>query len=258
MATKRTFGDGTKACFRLRSTRRLSLPSSSDDSSTLMRVIERGSRREFMTAEKRLDGGARGTRPTRVRSRSSEWSSRSTRSTLPVSKWVRALMFCPCSLFRAVRTAIKQEIEKAGYQNTIHLDWQKTSSEVRVMPDNRIARLFSLHIGWRILLSLVLVYPILWLLRWAFFGARYQVIRSSASLSRWVPYGATQASELDALGRTRQRAMLPTPSGQMQDFVLVGMTEEEWIAASRQRLQQAVWRGIGRSIPMRNLAMDGF
>jgi hypothetical protein len=112
------------------------------------------------------------------------------------------------------------------------------------MPDTTLARVFTLPWYYKALLYLALgLYPLLLLVRWAFFGARYEVVMASFPLSRWVPTRSREAaawSDLDSLGRQRRRAILVNAKGEPDEYLLVGITEDEWLARWIQSIRQRI------------------
>lgn len=144
-------------------------------------------------------------------------------------------------------------------------------------PDNFWSRLFSLHIVWKLLLWLFLVYPVLLAYEF-FFGRRWNNLRCAFPLTRWrrlppLAFNASSApssssstveptqQEMLALAaslsprRPPKVAQLPGPSSVEPHgpwVYLIGTQEGEWM----RKWENAVSEGVRRGVRGRELTLE--
>jgi len=96
------------------------------------------------------------------------------------------------------------------------VDFYTTSSEIVVRPVNMMSKIFSLTGFTKFILTITLVYPVLWLIRYLILGADYDVVRVAYPLVYWLEpeLRASQAS-------------------------LRGQSELDWFAANQAHISRA-------------------
>lgn len=67
----------------------------------------------------------------------------------------------------------------------ITIDYHSTSSRITIRPVNTLSKIFSLPSIPKFFLSITLIYPILWLIRYFILGAEIAVIRVGYPLVYW-------------------------------------------------------------------------
>lgn len=97
-----------------------------------------------------------------------------------------------------------------------------SSSEIIVRPVNVVSKIFSLSGFSKFLMTITLIYPILWLLRYLILGAQYDVVRAAYPLVYW---------DQSSLASSRTCSSLPHPRE-----ILKGQTELDWLSANRHKI----------------------
>lgn len=102
----------------------------------------------------------------------------------------------------------------------ISVDFQSSSSQITIRPVNMLSKIFSL--GWfpKLILCLTLIYPLLWLVRYAVLGAEFGVVRVAYPLVYWVK-GVDQGVPYERKG----------------------YTDREWLDANLQKIREACMAG---------------
>ncbi|KNZ59354.1 hypothetical protein VP01_1750g1 [Puccinia sorghi] len=109
-------------------------------------------------------------------------------------------------------------LNSTPYLSSTHfsVDFYTTSSEIVVRPVNAMSKIFSLSGFTKFILTITLVYPVLWLMRYLILGADYDVVRVAYPLVYWLEpeLRAPQAS-------------------------LRGQSELDWFAANQAHISRA-------------------
>ncbi|KAH8916879.1 hypothetical protein BT69DRAFT_726318 [Atractiella rhizophila] len=128
---------------------------------------------------------------------------------------------------------------QAPYSGEIAITWTYTSSRISVSGSSKWNKVFTLPIPIRVILTILLVYPIMLLLR-LFFGSRYTTVRIGFPIRQWRfikgSENVTSGEEALALLRNswergaEEGARLVRPAGNFPEgwFWEEGMGEEEW------------------------------
>ncbi|PLW58842.1 hypothetical protein PCANC_00252 [Puccinia coronata f. sp. avenae] len=107
------------------------------------------------------------------------------------------------------------------------VDFYTTSAEIVVRPVNFVSKIFSLPGLFKFLLTITLIYPILWLMRYLFLGADYDVVRVAYPLVCW-----------------------HEPDQQPSEAHLRGASERDWFAANQASISRACQNSkIGVHLP---------
>ncbi|KNE95644.1 hypothetical protein PSTG_11009 [Puccinia striiformis f. sp. tritici PST-78] len=107
------------------------------------------------------------------------------------------------------------------------IDFYTTSSQIIVRPVNMISKIFSLTGFVKFILTISLIYPILWLMRYVFLGAEYDVVRVAYPLVYW------HESSIEPEDEGRQS------SSDDHSSILVGQSELEWFSANQANISRA-------------------
>jgi hypothetical protein len=86
------------------------------------------------------------------------------------------------ALIRHVEADIKDHVRATPYHGDITVVHSLKSCYVRVRPNSTLSRIFSLHPLFKLLLSIICVYPALVLLKWLFWGAKWDGSRAAYDL----------------------------------------------------------------------------
>ncbi|KAM0752185.1 hypothetical protein T439DRAFT_379285 [Meredithblackwellia eburnea MCA 4105] len=180
--------------------------------------------------------------------------------------------------WRLLEAGIRATIDQARYTGTVQVQFKTTPQTIVIRPENNLSRIFSLPIWAKILLWIVLVYPILLLIE-LFNGDRYDNLRVAFPLTRWrrlpvpVPSSSssspgpsssssttlstTQALELArplTTGRASPKvAQLPT-DGTM--VYLIGTQDGEFLKAWEDAIVDGVRRGR-RGVALTQIEREG-
>ncbi|MBW0483763.1 hypothetical protein O181_023478 [Austropuccinia psidii MF-1] len=103
------------------------------------------------------------------------------------------------------------------------VEFHHTSSKIVVRPVNSLSKLFSLSGFYKFMLTITLIYPIIWLIRYLVLGVEYDVVRVAYPLVYW-----QTNNEHDQLDRSAASKL-----------VLKGQTERNWFLANQARIAQA-------------------
>ncbi|CAH7686136.1 hypothetical protein BY996DRAFT_6824439 [Phakopsora pachyrhizi] len=125
------------------------------------------------------------------------------------------------------------------------VNFQTTSSSITIRPINKISKVFSLSGFYKFLLTIALIYPILWLVRYLILGVEYNVIRAAYPLIYWDSYPQVEqasSSTRSANGGDGQPSGSDVSGGQ-HFRVLRGMTERVWFDQNRARITVACQSG---------------
>ncbi|EHS64439.1 hypothetical protein PGT21_029098 [Puccinia graminis f. sp. tritici] len=96
------------------------------------------------------------------------------------------------------------------------VDFYTTSSQILVRPVNFVSKIFSLSGFIKFILSITLVYPILWLMRYLILGAEYDVVRVAYPLVYW-----------------------HEPEHSNAEARLIGQSELDWFSANQANIARA-------------------
>ncbi|KAG0147052.1 hypothetical protein CROQUDRAFT_656509 [Cronartium quercuum f. sp. fusiforme G11] len=105
----------------------------------------------------------------------------------------------------------------------IDIDFHSTSSRITIRPVNKLSKLFSLGFFPKFLLTITLIYPLLWLVRYLIVGADFSIVRVGYPLVYWV-------------------------RGREDGVVLKGKSEREWLRANVELIKRACEAGLVGSL----------
>ncbi|EGG11866.1 uncharacterized protein MELLADRAFT_76448 [Melampsora larici-populina 98AG31] len=126
----------------------------------------------------------------------------------------------------AIRRELYSTIRALPNLRSTHItcDFHSTSSSITIRPVNIFSKVFSLSWFPKFLLSITLIYPILWLIRYFILGAELGVIRIGYPMVYW---SGERSNGMD----------------QEQMLVLKGQKDSEWLQANLQSIKFACLSG---------------
>lgn len=105
---------------------------------------------------------------------------------------------------QALENSLESLIRTTGFHNSITIKFEQSSTTIHVRSPSIISRIFSSLLA-KILLSLILVFPFLWLWRryWPGAGGKWEVMGSAFALDKWERVYGTSAEETVEEARNR-------------------------------------------------------
>ncbi|KAF8875060.1 hypothetical protein BD779DRAFT_1450402, partial [Infundibulicybe gibba] len=153
---------------------------------------------------------------------------------------------------QSVEKALRDKIKQTHYRGEIQVVFVKTGAKIYIRPHSRLSRLLSNRFC-KILLWLILVYPLIWL--WKRYsvtgGGRWEVCGAAYGMKHVEPLEAdTPESEASPAAAAGSR-VVDTPGGRVR---LIGLSEGEWFRRWEGVVQHAVRVGLQRPLdePMKD------
>jgi hypothetical protein len=142
--------------------------------------------------------------------------------------------------FSQVETRIREIISnQAPYSGNIQLRWETTSETIIIRSPGKGNEIFSLHVAYKVILSILLIYPIMLLLRLFFFGSRWDTVRIAFPIQQYRYIKATSnvtsiESARSMLKNSWESQLINKPIDEVQIIRLGGVAQtrdqqgEDW------------------------------